>query len=76
MIKHIRIAIFLWLVFITPTLVEAQEQDGVLGELWGRVEEQYPGIASRESKVSAAKLQEHAVKGERLPQLKGQAQNT
>lgn len=76
MIKHLRIAIYLWLILLIPTLVVAQEQSGVLGKLWGEIEEQYPGLASRESKVSAATFSEQTVKGERLPQLKGQVQNT
>ena len=76
MIKHIRIAAFLWLILAAPSTVEAQEQNGLLGELWGKIEEKYPGVASKESKVNAAKLEEQVVKGERLPQVKGQAQNT
>ncbi len=63
MIKHIRIAAFLWLILAAPSTVEAQEQNGLLGELWGKIEEKYPGVASKESKVNAAKLEEQVVKG-------------
>lgn len=76
MIKYLRITAFLWLILTIPTLVQAQEKNGLLRELWDEVEEMYPGLASRESKVSVAKLNEQVVKGQRLPQLKGQAQNT
>lgn len=76
MIKYIRITALLWSILATPYSVMAQEQSGLLGELWGKIEEKYPGVASKESKINAAKLKEQAVKGERLPQLKGQAQNT
>src|SRR5690554_5418410 len=76
MIKHIRIGAFLWIILTITTFVQAQEKNGLLRELWDEVEEMYPGLASRESKVSVAKLNEQVIKGQRLPQLKGQAQNT
>lgn len=76
MIKYIRIATLMWLILAMPTIVQAQEKSGLLGALWEKVEEKYPGLTSKESKVSAAKLKEEVVKGARLPQLKGQAQNT
>lgn len=76
MIKYIRISALLWLILAMPYAVKAQEQKGLLGELWDKIEEKYPGVASKESKVNAAKLKEQALKGERLPQLKGQAQST
>lgn len=76
MIQYKRLTTFLWLILILPTSVIAQQQNGVLGELWQKVEDKYPGIASKESSVNAAKLEEQVVKGERLPQLKAQAQNT
>src|SRR5699024_7983365 len=41
-----------------------------------KIEETYPGLASKESKINAAMLNEQVIKGENLPQLKGQAQNT
>lgn len=76
MIKHRRIAALMWLVLATFTTVKAQETSGELNSLWQKVEEKYPGVAAKESRIDAAKLQEQAVKGERLPHLKGQAQNT
>lgn len=76
MIKYTRVAAFLWFVFGTLNSVEAQERESVLGNLWDKVEEKYPGVTSKEAQVRAAELKEQAVKGERLPQLKGQAQNS
>lgn len=76
MIQFKRLTISLWLLFILPYSVLAQERNGILGELWVKVEEKYPGIAAKEASLNAAKLEEKVIKGERLPQLKGQAQNT
>lgn len=56
--------------------VKAQTEEGLLHDLWNKIEETYPGLASKESKINAAALNEYVTKGERLPQLKGQAQNT
>lgn len=47
-----------------------------LGNLWEEVKTSYPGIANYEAQVKAAEFQAHAITGERLPQLKTQAQNT
>lgn len=76
MIKYIRTATIMGLVLATFNTANAQEANGVLSDLWVKVEKKYPGVASKESKVSAAELNEKALKGDRLPQLKGQAQNT
>lgn len=54
----------------------AQQQNTTLGSLWPHVEENYPGVAAQTSSIEAASLHEQAVKGNMLPQLKAQAQNT
>lgn len=76
MMKNIRIVALLWLIFTIPNSLFAQTETGVLKDLWEKVESKYPGVSSQDSKVDAAKLNEKAVKGERLPQLRTQAQNT
>lgn len=47
-----------------------------LGSLWEEVKSSYPGINNYEAQVNAAEHQAKAITGERLPQLKTQAQNT
>lgn len=76
MIKNNRIIAFLWLIFVIPCSLFAQSKEGSLKDLWNKIESKYPGISSQNSLVEAAELQEQAIKGERLPQLRAQAQNT
>lgn len=56
--------------------VWAQEREGKLGTLWETVKSTYPGINFQESKVTSAQMDSRAVVGERLPQIKSQAQNS
>ncbi len=54
----------------------AQQGEGQLNTLWTEVQNSYPGLASREALVESSKMQERSVFGERLPQIRAQAQNS
>jgi outer membrane protein TolC len=60
----------------TLPLYAQQQKENTLGSLWPGVKENYPGVGVKTSAVAAAKLHERAVKGNTLPQVKAQAQNT
>lgn len=47
-----------------------------LQSLWEEVKETYPGVKVGEHKITSAQKSKNAVRGERLPQLRTQAQNT
>ena len=53
-----------------------QNSGNTLGSLWPRIENNYPGIHAKSAAVDAAKTHARAVKTNRLPQVKVQAQNT
>ena len=53
-----------------------QQREGQLNSLWVEVQRSYPGLHSREAAVASAKMEERSVFGERLPQLRAQAQNS
>src|SRR5690554_29995 len=73
--KHFRLVIVMVLFFSIHS-VRAQEREGKLGTLWETVKSTYPGINFQESKVTSAQMEARAVVGERLPQIKSQAQNS
>ena len=54
----------------------AQQRAGQLNILWDEVQRSYPGLEAREAVVESAKMEEKSVFGERLPQLRAQAQNS
>lgn len=54
----------------------AQQRVGQLQTLWEEVQQAYPGLKAREALVASAKMEEKAIYGERLPQLRAQAQNS
>lgn len=54
----------------------AQQREGQLNTLWEEVEISYPGLEARNANVQSAKMEERSVFGERLPQLRAQAQNS
>jgi outer membrane protein TolC len=67
----------MWLaIAVTFPLHAQQQQEHTLGRLWPKVEENYPGVGAKMSAIDAAKFNERAVKGNTLPQVKAQAQNT
>lgn len=74
--KHIGIVIGLALSLAIGHTTQAQQREGELESLWEVVKTTYPGIDRQESNVRAAQLESQAVTGERLPQLKSQAQNS
>jgi outer membrane protein TolC len=77
MIKHIMAATLLWLAVVAAFPLYAQQQkEQTLGSLWPKVEENYPGISAKKSDIDAAKFNQRAVKGNMLPQINAQAQNT
>ncbi len=77
MIKHIRATALLWLaVFAAFPLYAQQQKEHTLGSLWSKVEENYPGIDAKKSAVNAAKFNQRTVKGDMLPQVSAQVQNT
>lgn len=77
MIKHIGATALLWLAVFAALPLNAQQQiENTLGSLWSKVEENYPGIGVKTSAIDAAKFNRRAVKGNMLPQINAQAQNT
>lgn len=77
MIKHIRATALLWLAVVAAFPLYAQQQkEHTLGSLWSKVEENYPGVGAKMSAIDAAKYNQRAVKGNMLPQVNAQAQNT
>lgn len=77
MIKYIRATALLWLAVVTAFPIYAQQQKKhTLGSLWSKVEENYPGVGVKTSDIDAAKFNQRAVKGNMLPQVNAQAQNT
>ncbi|MEO8773660.1 MAG: TolC family protein, partial [Gelidibacter sp.] len=54
----------------------AQQRVGQLNTLWDEVQRSYPGLEAREANVESAKMEEKSIFGERLPQLRAQAQNS
>ncbi len=67
----------LWIAVVAAFPIYAQQQkENTLGSLWSKVEENYPGVGAKTSAIDAAKLNQEAVKGNMLPQVKAQAQNT
>src|SRR5690606_39303260 len=77
MIKHIRTTTLLWLAIVATLPLYAQQQkEHTLGSLWSKVEENYPGVGAKTSAIDAAKFNQRAVKGNMLPQVNAQAQNT
>lgn len=77
MIKHIMVTTVMWLAIVATFPLYAQQQrENTLGSLWSKVEENYPGVGAKISAIDAAKLNERAVKGNMLPQISAQAQNT
>lgn len=75
MIKHIRVVLGMVL-FLCVHTIWAQDREGKLGTLWETVKSTYPGINFQQSKVTSAQMEARAVVGERLPQVKSQAQNS
>lgn len=77
MIKQIMaITLMCFAIVATFPLHAQQQKEHSLGSLWPKVEENYPGVGSKTLAIDAAKLNEQVVKGNALPQLKAQAQNT
>lgn len=67
----------MWLAIAAIFPLYAQQQTAhTLGSLWPKVEENYPGIGAKMSAIDAAKLHERAVRGNTLPQVRAQVQNT
>lgn len=66
-----------WLAIVAAFPLYAQQQkEHTLGSLWSKVEENYPGVGVKTSAIDAAKFNQRAVKGNMLPQVNAQAQNT
>ncbi|SJN46112.1 TolC family protein [Sphingobacterium sp. JB170] len=77
MIKHILAITILWFAVAAIFPLYAQQlEENTLGNLWPKVEENYPGIGVKTTAIDAAKLNELVVKSNMLPQVKAQAQNT
>ncbi|QAA81788.1 TolC family protein [Aequorivita sp. H23M31] len=75
--KRILVAVFGIGAFLANCqAVFAQQSEGQLNSLWEEVQSSYPGLQSREATVESAKMEERSVFGERLPQLRAQAQNS
>ncbi len=76
MVKHCMAAAAMWFAMTAAFPVYAQPKENTLGSLWPGVEKNYPGIGAKMSAVDAARFHEQSVKGNRLPQVKAQAQST
>lgn len=76
MVKIVRKIILFGFLFTVPICSFSQGTHDRLPDIWNKVKKDYPGLASKEVRIEAAKLNEKAIVGERLPQIKGQAQNT
>jgi len=77
MIKQIMASTALWFAIAATFPLHAQQQkENTLGKLWPKIEKAYPGVGAKISAIDAAKLNEQAVRGNTLPQVKAQAQNT
>ncbi|MEZ7516753.1 TolC family protein, partial [Flavobacterium frigidarium] len=76
MVKYKLAATFLWLVtgFLVP--VYAQQSSESLNDLWRNVAEDYSGIKAKQTAADAAAFNERALKSNRLPQIKVQAQSS
>ncbi|WP_239016369.1 TolC family protein [Sphingobacterium corticibacter] len=67
----------LWLAVVAAFPLYAQQQkEHTLGSLWSKVEESYPGVGAKMSAIDAAKYNQRTVKGNMLPQVNAQVQNT
>jgi len=74
MIKKI-MAITMW--FVIPAVFPLYaQQKHTLGSLWPDVEKNYPGVGAKMSAIDAAKVHERVVRGNLLPQIRAQVQNT
>src|SRR5690606_18955765 len=77
MIKHIMATTFLWLAIVAAFPLYAQQpKEHTLANLWPKVEENYPGVGAKTLAIDAARFNQRAVKGNMLPQVNAQAQNT
>lgn len=76
MIKHIGIVLGMAVCFAGFQTTWAQQPEGKLGTLWEAVKTTYPGVNLQKSNVQSAQMDSRAVVGERLPQIKSQAQNS
>ena len=71
---NILVTTFLWLAIVASFPLYSQRQrENILGDLWSKVEENYPGVGVKMSAIDAAKLNEQTVKSNMLPQIKAQA---
>lgn len=77
MTKYIMVTTIVWFAIVASFPLYAQQQrENTLGDLWPKVEENYPGVGVKMSAIDAAKFNEQAIKGNMLPQVKVQAQNS
>lgn len=66
-----------WLTIAAAFPIYGQQHNvSTLGNLWSKVEENYPGVESKMTAIDAAKYNEQATKSGMLPRVKAQAQNT
>lgn len=72
MFKNLKAFLFMGMVLSASFLSYAQQ----LQSLWEEVKEIYPGVKVGEHKIASAEKNQNAIRGERLPQLRSQAQNT
>lgn len=75
--NRILVAVFGFGVFLAGCQATfGQQREGQLNTLWEEVQHSYPGLQAKEANVASAKMEERSVFGERLPQLRAQAQNS
>ena len=66
-----------WCAVVAMCSLYAQQQKASsLGNVWAKVRENYVGISVKREAADAARIHERAVRSNRLPQVKAQAQNT
>ncbi len=76
MVKNHLAALIIIAAMTTVSPSYGQQKPHTLGSLWPKVESTYVGLKVQSTGIEAAQLNAQAVKTNRLPQLKAQAQNT
>ncbi|HLU88706.1 MAG TPA: TolC family protein, partial [Cyclobacteriaceae bacterium] len=77
MINKIMVAAVAWLSMTAVFPIYAQQpKTHTLGNLWPKVEANYPGVGARTTAIDAAEFRERAAKSNMLPQINAQAQNS
>lgn len=75
MLKNLKAFLFMGMI-LSANILFAQQNPGNLRQLWEEVKTSYPGVQVGEHKIASAEKNQNSVLGERLPQIRTQAQNS